>query len=87
MTAGEESKNWVEAYASDLDMSHTDIAQAMAKFSNLQVLVAPMGIVRGNCRNWTENVALQIQLLVLSQLFLFLLEPSRCYYALTVCCL
>lgn len=54
LTAGEETKNWVRAYASDISLFQRDFGLTMNKLSNLQVLTAPMGQVRRNCRkvNW-----------------------------------
>ncbi|CAK9185679.1 unnamed protein product [Ilex paraguariensis] len=50
LTAGEETENWVRAYASDVSLFRRDFALAMMKLSNLQVLTEPRGQVRLNCR-------------------------------------
>ncbi|GAB4842203.1 hypothetical protein Ancab_012161 [Ancistrocladus abbreviatus] len=49
LTAGEETKNWVRAYASDPVLFREDFAMAMMKLSNLSVLTAPMGQIRIHC--------------------------------------
>ncbi|KAI3455427.1 hypothetical protein Pfo_012090 [Paulownia fortunei] len=50
LTAGEETETWVRAYASDVSLFQRDFGLTMIKLSNLQVLTAPMGQVRLNCR-------------------------------------
>ncbi|KAH6782157.1 hypothetical protein C2S51_007450 [Perilla frutescens var. frutescens] len=50
MTAGTETKPWVEEYASNNLRFRRDFGLAMMKLSNLQVLTAPEGEVRLNCR-------------------------------------
>ncbi|XP_060205783.1 putative Peroxidase 48 [Lycium barbarum] len=50
LTAGEETKTWVQAYASDVSLFHKDFGLTMMKLSNLGVLTAPMGQVRKDCR-------------------------------------
>ncbi|KAM3267949.1 hypothetical protein P3S67_031934 [Capsicum chacoense] len=50
LTAGEETKTWVQAYASDVSLFHKDFGSAMMKLSNLGVLTAPMGQIRRDCR-------------------------------------
>lgn len=50
LTAGEETETWVRAYASDFLLFHRDFGLAMIKLSDHQVLTAPMGQVRLNCR-------------------------------------
>ncbi|KAL2516166.1 Peroxidase superfamily protein [Forsythia ovata] len=50
LTAGEETETWVRAYASDVSLFQRDFGLTMTKLSNLQVLTAPMGQVRLNCR-------------------------------------
>ncbi|GAB4860577.1 hypothetical protein Ancab_035737 [Ancistrocladus abbreviatus] len=49
LTAGEGTKNWVRAYASDPVLFRQDFAMAMMKLSNLSVLTAPMGLIRLHC--------------------------------------
>ncbi|KAG8379951.1 hypothetical protein BUALT_Bualt07G0143000 [Buddleja alternifolia] len=50
MTAGEQTETWVQAYASDVLLFQADFGRTMIKLSNLQVLTAPMGQIRLNCR-------------------------------------
>lgn len=50
LTTGEETKTWVQAYASDVSLFHKDFGLVMMKLSNLGVLTAPMGQVRKDCR-------------------------------------
>lgn len=50
LTAGEETKTWVQAYASDVSLFHKDFGTTMMKLSNLGVLTAPMGQIRKDCR-------------------------------------
>ncbi|CAN4088996.1 unnamed protein product [Withania somnifera] len=50
LTAGEETKTWVQAYASDVSLFHKDFGSTMMKLSNLGVLTAPMGQIRKDCR-------------------------------------
>ncbi|PIN05905.1 Peroxidase [Handroanthus impetiginosus] len=54
LTAAEETKTWVRAYASDLSLFRRDFGLTMIKLSSLQVLTVPMGQVRLDCRrvNW-----------------------------------
>ena len=49
LMAGEETGNWVRAYASHTSLFRRDFALAMMKLSNLQVLTAPTGHIRLNC--------------------------------------
>lgn len=50
LTAGEETKAWVQAYASDASLFHKDFGSTMMKLSNLGVLTAPLGQIRKDCR-------------------------------------
>ncbi|KAJ0075812.1 hypothetical protein Patl1_34194 [Pistacia atlantica] len=49
LMAGEETRIWVTAYASDVSLFRKDFALAMMKLSNLRVLTVPMGQIRLNC--------------------------------------
>ncbi|KAK4428094.1 putative Peroxidase 48 [Sesamum alatum] len=50
LTCRTETETWVRAYASDVSLFQRDFGLAMIKLSNLEVLTAPMGQVRLNCR-------------------------------------
>ncbi|CAI9114123.1 OLC1v1014773C1 [Oldenlandia corymbosa var. corymbosa] len=50
LTASEETQNWVRGYASDASLFGKDFAMAMMKLSSYQVLTAPKGQVRSDCR-------------------------------------
>ncbi|XP_044497519.1 putative Peroxidase 48 [Mangifera indica] len=49
LMAGDETRIWATAYASDVSLFRKDFALAMMKLSNLRVLTAPMGQIRLNC--------------------------------------
>lgn len=49
LTAGEETRIWVRAYASDASLFRRDFSLAMMKLSDLSVLTGSMGQVRLNC--------------------------------------
>lgn len=49
LMAKEGTESWVRAYASENTLFRRDFAMTMMKLSNLQVLTAPMGLVRFNC--------------------------------------
>lgn len=49
LMAGEETRTWVRAYASDSALFRRDFALAMMKLSNLGVLTGPVGQIRINC--------------------------------------
>lgn len=49
LMSGEETRNWVRAYAWDAALFRKDFAEAMMKLSNLKVLTSPNGQIRRNC--------------------------------------
>ncbi|KAK4361887.1 hypothetical protein RND71_017128 [Anisodus tanguticus] len=49
LTAGEETKTWVQAYASDESLFHKDFGLTMMKLSILEVQTSPMGQIRKEC--------------------------------------
>ncbi|GLU22208.1 hypothetical protein SLE2022_383000 [Rubroshorea leprosula] len=49
LMAGEETRIWVRAYASDPFLFRRDFALVMMRLSNLRVLTAPRGQIRHNC--------------------------------------
>ncbi|KAL8136419.1 hypothetical protein V2J09_002420 [Rumex salicifolius] len=49
LTSGEETRSWVEAYASSTPFFRRDFAVTMMKLSNLKVLTAPQGLIRLHC--------------------------------------
>ncbi|XP_031252785.1 putative Peroxidase 48 [Pistacia vera] len=49
LMAGEETRIWVTAYASDVSLFRKNFALAMMKLSNLRVLTVPMGQIRLSC--------------------------------------
>ncbi|CBI36139.3 hypothetical protein VitviT2T_013437 [Vitis vinifera] len=49
LMAKEGTESWVRAYASENTLFRRDFAITMMKLSNLQVLIAPLGLVRLNC--------------------------------------